>query len=189
MNTILVDMDGVLNDFNPHFLGYVKRKGYKVTIHDDRVWNLGDYFEAGSKEAADAVVNEIFCTRGFWTSLPVRDDAPEVLKELSKKYYIRIATAPWPQSATCEMEKLEWMNTLFPFIHQSQIVFSHTKWMLPAQIMIDDNPKCLDPFKGIKICWAFKYNEGTVCDHRVNSWLKIGEVLNDSSTCGEKEER
>jgi 5'(3')-deoxyribonucleotidase len=189
MNTILVDMDGVLNNFNPHFLGYVKRKGYKVVIDDDRVWNLGDYFEAGSKEKADRVVNEIFCTPGFWITLPVRENAPEVLKELSKKYYLRIATAPWPQSATCEMEKLEWMNVKFPFIHQSQIVFSHTKWKLPAQVMIDDNPKYLDPFTGIKICWAYKYNEGTVCNHRVNSWLKIGEILNDSSASREKEKR
>ena len=77
-------------------------------------------------------------------------DCIEGLKYLNDKYNVLIVSSAteFPGSL---IEKQEWLNEHFPFITWQQMIFCGRKDSIKGDIMIDDHPKNLSFFSGVKV--------------------------------------
>ena len=178
--TILVDMDGVINEFDKHFIVYIKSKGFGFDI--DSYENMGDWniakFILGA-EKPKRLMGKICSEMDFWDSIPPREDAMKVLKLLSSQYTIVIATSPWQDTDAYKDSKRNWIKKYFPFL--KDIVFSTEKWTLNGDIIIEDKPSTLIKCKEVgmvTICCTQPYNLNIDCDYRFLNWDSVPMILN-----------
>lgn len=134
---LLIDLDSTIANTRMHFLNYVESI-------------LGIQLDADPYTEADVsrllplcrkqqkwIKNDIFCTEGFWYSIPVINGILPVLEALRGIYTIKIATAPWDSSKTCKKEKLQWVEKYLPYV--DEVFFKRDKWELEGDFIIDDN--------------------------------------------------
>lgn len=178
MKTILVDMDGVINDFQQHFKKYIKKLGYGYDSSGDLQYHseygiLGKDNNSISKKEQKAVSQQIMLNPEFWIDLPVKKGAQECLKWMDKKYNLFIATTPYRFSDTYTGVKVDWLKQYFPFIQPDQILFSKSKWDLEGDAIIEDKPETLEKCKEVgmyTIAFDQKYNASVKVDYRLHSW-------------------
>jgi 5'(3')-deoxyribonucleotidase len=120
--------------------------------------------------------NSFLWQPGFFTDLPVKEGAIEVIKVLTKSYEIFIVSAAteFPNSLS---EKLEWMKKHFPFITWHNIVFCGHKHMIQADYLIDDHERNLVTFTGTPLLFSAPHNLHINSYERVNSWLDVKSKL------------
>jgi 5'(3')-deoxyribonucleotidase len=171
MQRIALDMDGVLADVYHQFLDRDERDFGRRKTWDD--------IAGKSEQEAFPLAKEYVHTPGFFSTAPVVDGSPEVVKELNKKYelYIVSAATEFPQSLT---EKQSWLREHFSFITWQQMVFCGSKQIIKADIMIDDHFKNLDNFGGpTTILYTQPHN--ALADSgkhmRVKNWDEIAKLL------------
>src|SRR5579859_3528773 len=105
----------------------------------------------------------------FFEDLPLIDGAQEVLKALSARFEIFIAT----QAMTVPNSlgpKYRWLQRHFPFIPPTNYVFCGDKSILLADYLIDDQPRNLSNFKGTGLLFTAPHNLTTTGFIRVDSW-------------------
>src|ERR1700743_965648 len=126
INTLAVDMDGVIADIETQTIRWYNRKFNK---HVSPIEIMGrPQLEAFPEK--DAVL-EIFNTRGFFRSLPPITGAIETLKVLKNKYQVWIVSSALEYPHSLE-EKLDWLNEYLPFFRWNQIVFCGDKKVIQA---------------------------------------------------------
>jgi 5'(3')-deoxyribonucleotidase len=120
--------------------------------------------------------NSFLWEPGFFTDIPVKKDAVEVITELKKTYEIFIVSAAteFPNSL---VEKLDWMKLHFPFITWQNIVFCGHKHMIQADYLIDDHEKNLTTFTGTPLLFSAPHNLHLTEFERVTSWLDVKNKL------------
>ena len=166
---LLVDMDGVLADVYAHFIAYeFREKGVRKTKE-----------EVNGLPEREAFDTETYVrSAGFFRTLPVIENAQEVLKELNTQYQVYIVSSAmeFPNSLR---EKYDWMEEHFPYIHWKQIILCGDKKAVQGDIMIDDHFKNLDHFEGTTYLFSQPHNwlspEGN--HQRVFSWEELREKL------------
>jgi hypothetical protein len=127
--TILIDLDGVVVDWDAGFCQAWKRKGYTrfhyvyvqllmngiiagkslspSLINRMKSYNIEDCVPSNLKSQA---VN-IFCSQGFFQTLPMMEDAIQALQEMQNAgLRIVLCTAPILESHHCAQEKVEWVR-------------------------------------------------------------------------------
>ena len=177
---ILVDMDGVLNKFNEHFIAWVKRLGYDFDeyeyIHNGS-WEIEKFIIAS--ENGKKIMADICDDMNFWSTIPPDKSAIPVMKELNKNYDIFIATAPWNEEVRYKIDKTKWMKKYFGFIDSRQIIFCKEKWELDGQVIIEDKDKTIDKCnsKMYTICRDQPYNRGCSPDYRFSKWNVVPGIL------------
>jgi 5'(3')-deoxyribonucleotidase len=112
----------------------------------------------------------------FFEDLPLMPDAQAVLKDLSMRFEIYIATQAMavPNSLG---PKYRWLQRHFPFIPPTHYVFCGNKSILRADFLIDDQPRNLQRFEGQGLLYSAPHNlmaEGFV---RVNNWLEVAQFF------------
>ena len=167
---LLVDMDGVLADVYQQFISFEERDlGIRKSIS-----------EVNGKSETEAFINahHYVRTEGFFRNAPLISGSAEALNLLNAHYELFIVSAAveFPLSLK---EKIEWLSEHFPFISWHQIVFCGLKTIVSGDIMIDDQFKNLDHFKGQTILFTQPHNTGFDDKHhqRVASWSEILEIL------------
>ncbi len=170
MQRIAVDMDGVLADTFSQYLDWDERD---TGTRKQREALLGK-----PELEAFAGIREYLYTTGFFRSIPVVKDSPEILLQLTKQYEVYVVSAgtEFPQSLP---EKQDWLLEYFPFISWQNIVFCGSKQIIKADIMIDDHLKNLDYFEGRTILFSQPHNYFIQHQkhNRVSSWQEIAELL------------
>ena len=135
------------------------------------------------RHAADAVapehqaaLREYPNAAGFFRDLPIIADSQEILLELSKKYELFIATAAmeFPNSF---VDKYNWLQQHFPFIHWRNYVFCGDKSIINADYLIDDNAYNFDGFRGEGLLFDAPHNAHETRYRRAHSWREVGEIL------------
>ena len=170
--TVFVDMDEVLADtYGAHIDRYNKKYRASLTKeqcmggevwqqvpeHRERIWN--HYFEPG-----------------FFRDLEPIPGGQEVLRELARKFDVYIASAAM-QLPNSLIEKHEWLDEHFPFIHWRNRILLGDKHILRGDVLIDDRSHNLETFQGRSILFTSPHNIHTAGFERADNWPEVAKLL------------
>jgi 5'(3')-deoxyribonucleotidase len=165
-------MDDVLADATGQFINFYQKE---FGVHVPReALNFKDEVD-GFPDHHDMVTSFTF-RKDFFRTMAVNENSQEVMKELNQKYEIFIVSSAmeFPNSL---IEKLEWLNEHFPFLHWKQFVFCGRKSVVHGDYMIDDLPHNLETFNGSQLLFTAPHNMQFNHFKRVNNWREVGDLL------------
>lgn len=111
---------------------------------------------------------------GFFRDVPVMKDAQEVVRELSDYYEIFVASAAM-EFRNSLIDKFDWLDEFFPFIHWKNRVLCGDKSVIKADYLIDDHAFNLANFSGKGILFNAPVNLHEKGYDRVMNWREIHE--------------
>ena len=168
-----VDMDEVIADSQSRFyIWYERDFGEKFPIEKLAGKKPS---EVVPEDRAKTVLNYPH-QKGFFEDLPVIEESQEILAKLAEKHEVFITTAAMEFKYSF-LEKYDWLDKHFPFIHWKNRVFLGDKSVIKANYMIDDNAFNLETFAGEGLLFTALHNMNEQNYRRVNSWSEIGEVF------------
>jgi len=112
----------------------------------------------------------------FFEDLPVMPHAQDVLKELSGRHEIFIAS----QAMTVPNSlgpKFRWLQRHFSFIPPAHYVFLGDKSILRADYLIDDLPRNLIHFEGQGLLFTAPHNRTETGFTRVDNWIEVADYF------------
>jgi len=112
----------------------------------------------------------------FFEDLPLMPDSQRVLKDLSARFEIYIATQAMavPNSLG---PKYRWLQRHFSFIPPTHYVFCGNKSILRADYLIDDLPRNLQRFEGQGLLYSAPHNLTATGFVRMNNWQDVGDYF------------
>ena len=138
---VLVDMDGVLADFEGGFLERWRQK------HPDKPYVPLDqrntfYIVKQYPAAYRDLIWEIFLTPGFFRELPAIAGGLEALAEIDAAgIEVFICTSPFSQYENTVLEKFEWVDQHLGRKWSGRIILTPDKTIVDADYLIDDMPE------------------------------------------------
>jgi 5'-nucleotidase len=170
---ICVDMDEVMADTLAEHL-----RRYNETF--DEALKPGDLSGRALWEIAplerQQQLRAFLDAEDFFEDLPLMANAQPVLKELSTRFEIFIATQAMvvPNSLG---PKFRWLQRHFPFIAPTHYVFCGDKCILRGDYLIDDQPKNLIGFEGQGLLFTAPHNTSASGFFRVNNWQEVAQYF------------
>ncbi len=171
MLRIALDMDDVLADTHGRLVEIILRDfDTSLTEKDLNGASLRSLLHPKQYKKVVSVLNE----PGFFRDIPVMKDAVEVVKELSGYYEIFVASAAM-EFRNSLIDKYDWLDEHFPFIHWKNRVLCGDKSIVKADYLIDDHVFNLVNFSGKGILFNAPHNLEDTRFDRVMSWKEVGE--------------
>ena len=170
MPRIIIDMDEVMADNFPSFHRAAEER-FGRTVQPEEYRGKKLYDLPGLAE-----VRNVLHEKGHFRHLPVIENAVEVIQELYEQYEVYIVTTA-TEFRYSFLDKYEWLEEHFSFIHHSRIVFCGDKSIVHGDFMIDDKAKNLDTFQGIGLLFTSSPNLNERRYHRVNNWLEVRDYF------------
>ncbi|PJB13562.1 MAG: 5'(3')-deoxyribonucleotidase [Flavobacteriales bacterium CG_4_9_14_3_um_filter_40_17] len=171
--TLFVDMDEVIADtYGAHIDRY--NKDYQENL--TREFCMGHEVWQCVPENRQQSIQNHPTLEGFFSALKPMKDSQSVMKELSLKYEVYIASAAMEHPKSL-IEKYQWIDEHFPFIHWKKRILCGDKHILSGDILIDDRVFNLEPFQGRSLMFTSPHNIHEEGFERVNNWMEIAEKL------------
>ncbi|MBX6359938.1 5' nucleotidase, NT5C type [Pseudacidobacterium ailaaui] len=173
MKRIAIDMDEVLADtLSEHVARYnrdFQEAISKADLEGRWLWEIVPVERHAQLEA-------YLRSEDFFEDLPVMPDSQRVVKALTQKYEVFIASAAmeFPNSFG---PKYRWLRRYFPFLPPTHFVFCGDKGILDADFLIDDQPRQLLRFRGKGILFSAPHNLRVTGFQRVHGWLEVEKLL------------
>ena len=173
MQRICVDMDEVMADtLAEHIRRYNQHFDEDVTPDDLAGKGLWEIAPPDRQQQ----IREFFDAEDFFEDLALIPDSQSVLKDLSTRFEIFIATQAMavPNSLG---PKYRWLQRHFPFIPPKHYVFCGDKRILRADYLIDDQPRNLLRFEGQGLLYTAPHNLTATGFVRVDNWLQVAQYF------------
>jgi 5'-nucleotidase len=190
--TILLDMDGVLVDWDAGFRREWERYGHDPSkIDRAKSYSMEDCVSPELRSAAIAVMSQ----PGFFRDLPPMEGAVKAVEEMIERgFSVQICTSPLPCNPTCPQDKIEWVRKHLGHIQfrqpgdskqrlnaQDVIVMTRDKTFVMGDVLIDDKPVirgCMRP-TWTHIVFGAPYNELKPGDERerLSDWSMWHRVM------------
>ena len=173
MKRVCVDMDEVMADtLGEHLRRYNQAFDEEVTLDDLAGKGLWEITPLDRQQQLRAFLD----AEDFFEDLPLMPDAQDVLKLLSARFELFIATQAMavPNSLG---PKYRWLQRHFNFIPATHYVFCGDKSILKADYLIDDVPRNLKRFAGQGLLYTAPHNLTVTGFVRVNSWQEVAEYF------------
>ena len=175
---IVTDVNGVLNNLMDVMLKeYNNKYNTNYSINSVTTYNLENCFEP---DVAKCMKN-IFCTSEIWNKVKSVNGAQDALQKLiNEGHQVYLATDNDPNTYGA---KVKWIKRFFPFVDASKIICIKDKWIIRADIMIEDNLQTLlaKPYYH-RILMDHPWNQSDrdiVYDvYRCKNWSDILNVIN-----------
>lgn len=175
MRRICVDMDEVMADtLSEHLRRYNQQFEEDVTIDDLAGKGLWEVTPLDRQQQLRAFLD----AEDFFEDLPLIAGAQDVLRELSTRFEIFIAT----QAMTVPNSlgpKYRWLQRHFTFIPPTHYVFCGNKSILRADYLIDDLPRNLQRFEGQGLLYTAPHNLAATGFTRVNDWHEVAQYFSN----------
>lgn len=169
MRRICVDMDEVLADtLSEHLRRYNQEFDELVTVDDLAGKGLWEVAPLDRQQRLRAFLD----AEDFFEDLPLIPNAQQVLKDLTSRFEIFIAT----QAMTVPNSlgpKYRWLQRHFPFIPPTNYIFCGNKSILRADYLVDDLPRNLLRFEGQGLLYTAPHNLTATGFTRVNDWDEV----------------
>lgn len=170
---IFIDMDDVIADtYGKHIDMYNEEFNKNLSIED---FKSGEVWQNVPEIHQDSIRLHAR-TRGFFRALEPIKDSIRILKELSEKHEVYIASAAM-QFPNSLKEKSEWLDQYFPFISWQYRILCGHKYILKGDLLIDDRSLNLDKFDGNTLLFTSPHNIHENSHDRVNSWEEVARKL------------
>ena len=173
MARICVDMDEVMADtLAEHLRRYNQAFDEEVKVDDLVGKGLWEITPLDRQQQLRAFLD----AEDFFEDLPLMPDSQRVLKDLSARFEIYIATQAMavPNSLG---PKYRWLQRHFSFIPPTHYVFCGNKSILRADYLIDDLPRNLQRFEGQGLLYSAPHNLTATGFVRVNNWQDVAEYF------------
>jgi len=170
---IAIDMDEVMADPLARFLEWYERD-HGVVLSLDQLQGKKIY-EAVVEEHQE-VMRSYPHQVHFFKDLKVMQDSQEVIRKLSEKYEIFIASAAMEFKHSL-YDKHCWLHDHFEFIPWSHYVFCGDKSIIHADFLIDDHVRNFKGFIGEGIIFTAPHNVNETGYRRVNNWKEVAQLF------------
>ncbi|XP_069373330.1 5'(3')-deoxyribonucleotidase, mitochondrial [Paralichthys olivaceus] len=144
---VLVDMDGVLADFEGGFLKKYRAR-YPgepyITLEDRRgFWVSAQYGQLRTDLCEKAI--SIWQSKDFFTELEPLPGGVEAVKEMARmdNTDVFICTSPIKHYKHCPYEKYAWVEKHLGHDFLEQVILTRDKTLISGDILIDDKPDIL----------------------------------------------
>lgn len=177
---LLIDMDGVIADFEGDFLRRWKSEHpdkEHVPLEDRKGFYVSEQYPGEHRDH----VQDIYHSPGFYQNLPPIPGALEALREIKNSLNnVFLCTSPMlPKYENCVLEKFHWVYEHLGTDWVNNIVLTRDKTIVKGDVLIDDKPD----IKGSAepewehIIYDQPYNRN-IKDKRRLTWQNWKEVLN-----------
>jgi len=170
---ICVDMDEVMADtLAEHLRRYNQAFDEEVKVDDLVGKGLWEITPLDRQQQLRAFLD----AEDFFEDLPLMPDSQQVLKDLSARFEIYIATQAMavPNSLG---PKYRWLQRHFSFIPPTHYVFCGNKSILRADYLIDDLPRNLQRFEGQGLLYSAPHNLTATGFVRMNNWQDVADYF------------
>ncbi|MEO0733447.1 MAG: 5'(3')-deoxyribonucleotidase [Bacteroidota bacterium] len=170
MPRVIIDMDEVMVDnYQVYHQIFEQKAGRPVDPAEYRGRRIYDM--DGFADIRDALHQ-----KGFFRKQPIMQDAQEVVRELYDKHEVWIVTAAM-EFRHSFLDKYEWLEEHFPFIHYKRIVFCGDKSIVHGDYMIDDKVSNLASFNGTGLLFTASHNLDDTGYARVDNWRDVQDYF------------
>jgi 5'-nucleotidase len=137
---ILLDMDGVLADFEQGFLdAWARKHPDQPTVAPEQRRNF--YIDDDYPEHCRPLVEKIFTAQGFYAGLPPIPGALQGVREmLEAGHDVSICTAPHSFVRYCVPEKYEWVERHLGSEFVRRVIVTKDKTLVFGDVLVDDRP-------------------------------------------------
>ena len=181
---VLVDVDGVLADFQTAAFKEIDRIGIKLTIDEynlsQRMW---DFCAHPKLEAHRAEIQQSWKRAGFCAEIKPYAGARDGIKMLREVADVYACTAHMRGNPTWVHERDEWLIEHFAFDHK-HLIHTHAKYRVHGDMLIDDKPSNVEKWMArhphaFAILWSQPYNiDATMRGAlRTESWHQVQNLL------------
>jgi 5'-nucleotidase len=182
---VMIDLDGVLADFNNAVINHFKELGYERSDLFLRTYDISKWYDADNEEVRQEFV-ELMGTKGFWLSLRLMPGAVDALKEIKKLgHEIYILTTPWWSSPVSLTEKWGWIKRKLGRVINpcEQVLYATNKSIIDGDILIDDKLKHIQDWLKLRpfaIVFDWPYNRDSESGskaYRASNWGEVVEIV------------
>ncbi|MCQ2428247.1 MAG: GNAT family N-acetyltransferase [Clostridia bacterium] len=175
--TILVDWDGTIEDFMPRWVERINRDyGFDKTVEDLHSWDMRETFVGLTTEQIEKALHD----PEFWRDVPPVPGAAETMARWREEgHTVFIATAAHYYQIAPKTDLF--LKRYFPFMSWNDVIVTHHKQLLKADVLIDDGVHNLLGGEYARVLLDAPYNrfvdderEGIV---RVRDWREIAEYV------------
>ena len=140
---ILIDMDGVLCDFDGEFLKrWRERHPEKFYVPFEQRTTF--YVRDSYPEELRPLVTEILLESSFFREMMPMDGAKEALEEMKNMgLEVFICTSPLTTYKNCVREKYEWVENHLGADWVNRIILTKDKTIVKGDFLIDDKPEII----------------------------------------------
>jgi 5'-nucleotidase len=144
--TIIVDLDSTVVDLHPAWLSaYNKKYGDNLKPEDITSWEIHKFAKKGGKG-----IYNILKEPGFFRGLPPIPGAFTATQKLVHDGHRVVIVGSAPRFS--HSDKAWWVDTNMPWIDHENVFFGHNKFLVFADVMIDDGPHNI---KAYREQWGF----------------------------------
>lgn len=174
MKRICVDMDEVTADtLAEHLRRYNQAFDEALTLDDLAGKGIWEIAPADRQTQVRAFLD----AEDFFEDLALMPGAQDVLKDLSARYEIFVATQAMAVPASLG-PKYRWLQRYFSFIPPTHYVFCGNKSILLADYLIDDLARNLEKFQGEGLLFSAPHNLMQTGNFtRVGNWQEVAEFF------------
>lgn len=176
---ILVDIDGVLADFEE---GFAKEWKKKFPQHSQILFKKRKtfYLADTSPDGLGKEIQSILSSPGFFKNLDIISGGKEALKKMETLgHKVIICTSPISNYKNCVLEKYHWIEKNLGFKWTKRIIMTKDKTLVFGDILIDDKPEHIGLRKSAwkHVLFDAPYNQHVKTKLRItwDNWERILE--------------
>ena len=161
---ILVDMDGVIADFDQEFLQRWRKRHpskFYIPLEERTAFFVKDEYP----EELKPLVSEILLETTFFQEMVPVPGAKEALEEMQAKgWEVFICSSPLSTYGNCVLEKYKWLETFIGPSWVKKLILTKDKTIIKADYLIDDKPEItgMEEYPSWEhILYDRPYNRGT----------------------------